>query len=160
VAVWVATALVAGGLFGAALAAGRAPAARPIDRLLPDAAGTTWLYNEVTNGKPTGHATVRVMGAATLAVGQAVTPTQAVAVHFDDFLGRGQPRDEVRYQAKQGDRSLLFGVRSGGSFGRYTPAQTLFELPLARGRSFTWKGTQDRPKEALAVSARVVATDT
>lgn len=155
VASWVIATLVAAGLVGVALRSARGPGTGLLDRLAPDTPGTTWLYREVTNGAPTGTATVRVASTGTSA--QAQGPLEEA--HFDNYAGRG-PRDQISFRAKLGNRLVLLGVRQAGVYSQFTPPQTLLELPVQTGHSFTWRGKRQSPPADLTVVTSVVGIDT
>lgn len=155
VSIWAATTLVAAGLVGASIAVSRPAPTGAVERLVPTAGGTTWLYGETTDGRPNGTATVRVAGAAVFAG----TRSQAVEVHFDDYLGRGTPYDELRYQTVSGDRLLQLGSRSPNGRSTLSPPQVDLSLPLRPGRTFAWHGSNDNPKGDTSVTTTVVAVE-
>jgi outer membrane protein assembly factor BamB len=155
VAGWVIVTLVAVGLVGVAVRSARAAGTSLLDRLVPDAPGTTWVYHDITNGTPTGTATVRV---ATTAVSIGVRGP-LLDVHVDNYLGRGSPHDEIRFQAKQNNRLVMVGYRQSGTFSQFTPPQIQLELPVQPGHTFTWRGKRDSPAADLSVTTRVVGIE-
>ncbi|MDQ1367009.1 MAG: hypothetical protein QOE57_3051 [Acidimicrobiaceae bacterium] len=153
---WAVVTLVAVGMVGVAVRSARAGGTGALDRLAPEAPGTTWVYQDVTNGTPTGLAMVRV---ATTAVSTGARGP-LLDVHVDNYLGRGTPHDEIRFEAKVDNRLVAIGYRQAGTFSTFTPPQTKLELPLQPGRSFTWRGKRDSPAADLSVTTRVVGIET
>ena len=153
---WVVVTLVAAGLMVAAVRTAGASPASALDRLDPSTPGTTWLYQEVTNGMPTGTASVRVISAAM----PVLTPGVVVAAHVDNYLGQGQPYDETRYQANQGAHAVLLGTSRGGTFSQLTPPQPLLELPVRPGQKYTWRGKRSAPAADVSVTTSVVGVET
>jgi outer membrane protein assembly factor BamB len=135
--------------------AGASPATA-LDRLDPSVPGTTWLYQEVTNGTPTGTATIRVVSAAM----PVLMPGVVVDAHFDNYLGQGQPYDETRYQASQGPHAVLLGTSHGGTFSQLTPPQPLLEIPVRPGQRYTWMGKRSAPAADVSVTTTVVGVET
>ena len=153
---WVVVTLVAAGLIAAVVRAAGASPASALDQLNPSAPGTTWVYQEMTNGTPTGTASVRVVSPGMPGLTRGVV----VEAHVDNYLGRGQPYDELRYEANQGSRAVLLGTRQSGTFSQLTPPQPLLELPARPGQRYTWRGKRSAPAADLSVTTTVVGTET
>jgi outer membrane protein assembly factor BamB len=101
--------------------------------------GTSSVFATTTNGKDSGLLFEQVAGPA-LVVSLAPN-TVAVADHFANFEGLGQPLDIRSYIALEHDRLVSFGSRVGtGQYAQSTPPEVTLQPPLEKGASWTWHG--------------------
>ncbi len=101
--------------------------------------GTSSVFATTTNGKDSGLLFEQVAGPA-LVVSLAPN-TVAVADHFANFEGLGQPLDIRTYVALERDRLISFGSRVGtGQYEESTPPEVTLQAPLTKGASWTWHG--------------------
>ena len=130
----------------------RAAAPSAVARIAPDGLGTTWVYDDLTNGRSSGQSTYQVIGRAVLGSGAIAS---IVRQHYDDFAGTGEPLTDDDYRGVAGGQLVEYGVRTAATFTSFSPP--LPDLRASAG-PFHYSGQQVDPTATVRLDGQVFPT--
>jgi outer membrane protein assembly factor BamB len=102
--------------------------------------GTTWVYDVLDHGEPSGTRTSQVIGTASLIGSDGVpVPTAEVRRTYTDYPGIG-PRTNVAYLAVDGDVMYQYAQEEDGRWYDIEPRIKAYAVPPKEGSSWSYEG--------------------
>lgn len=123
-----------------------------LDRYNPLPLGMTQVYQQKTNGTPTGTHLAQVIASTLIATADGVAPAVVVRNDWSNY-GGGGPFGDVEYYRTKDAQLLFLGDRiDRKAFSITSPSEPVAKLPIREGTGLTWSGTLNDQKTKASSS--------
>ncbi|HRK47231.1 MAG TPA: PQQ-binding-like beta-propeller repeat protein, partial [Nocardioides sp.] len=103
--------------------------------------GTTWVYDVLDHGEPSGTRTSQVVGTGSLLDSESgeLRPVHKVTRSYSDYPGTG-PRTNTAYLAVEGQTMYQYAQDERGTWYDIVPRLTAYRLPARTGAAWSYTG--------------------